>query len=152
MTLFLDRVDSVPLQTENFGFEFEQWLAVMVDSLNEVLEKIENVSFIGINVPATPVDPYEIAPNNSYLITDSGLTTLILPAAAPIGNVVNIIGFGSGGWSLEPAAGQTIKVSASSVGTSIASTNRYDCISIICVEENTTWVTTSSQTAGFTIT
>lgn len=152
MTVFLDRVDAVPLRSQDFSFEFNQWLSVMVDSLNEVLQTIEHVNFVGEKVPATPVDPYSIAINSTYAITDSALTNLVLPDIAAFGAVVRIIGFGSGGWSLAPGAGQTIEVAGSSAAVSIASTSRYDCISIICMDDNTTWVTTSSQTDGFTVT
>lgn len=149
MTIFLDRVDSVPVQSEDFTFEFEQWLTVTVDSLNETLQIIENVNFIGVQVEATP---YGAGINNTYLITNAATTTINLPAVAPLGAVVRIVGLGVGGWILVPGAGQTIKVAGSSAAVSIASTSRYDCISIICVVENTTWVTTSSETAGFVIT
>jgi len=153
MTVFLTRVDAAPLSNTNFTFEFMQWISVLVDQINEVLATIERVNFIGEKVPATPVQPYKLQINNTYLITDDlALTDLVLPDTAGFGGIVRIVGSGAGGWSLSPGSGQTIKVSASSAGTSIASTNRYDCISIVCTEDNTTWVTTASQTAGFTIT
>lgn len=41
MTLFLDRIDAVPLQNEDFSFEFNSWAAVLVDSLNENLSDIQ---------------------------------------------------------------------------------------------------------------
>lgn len=149
MTVFLNRIDPVPVQYEDFTFEFEQWMSVMVDNLNSVLQTIEDVSFIDKKVEATP---YLAAVNSTYLIENAALTTVELPDIAPFGSVVNIIGKGSGGWLLTPGAGQTIEVAGSSAGTSIASTSRYDCISIKCVTDNTTWVTVSSSTAGFTIT
>jgi hypothetical protein len=42
MTIFLDRIDSVPLQGVDFSFQFESWLAVLVDSLNENISDIQN--------------------------------------------------------------------------------------------------------------
>lgn len=45
MAIFLDRIDAVPLQYEEFSFEFEQWLSVLVDQLNELLRVIqENIN------------------------------------------------------------------------------------------------------------
>jgi hypothetical protein len=42
MAIFLDRIDSVPLQGEDFTFEFNSWVAVLVDTLNENLSDIQN--------------------------------------------------------------------------------------------------------------
>jgi hypothetical protein len=42
MTVFLDRVDAAPLSNTNFTFEYMQWVSVLVDSLNEVLEEIQD--------------------------------------------------------------------------------------------------------------
>lgn len=42
MTLFLDRIDSVPLNSESFSFEYNSWVAVLVDTLNENLADIQN--------------------------------------------------------------------------------------------------------------
>ena len=42
MAIFLDRIDSVPLQDEEFSFEFNSWLSITVDALNENLSDIQN--------------------------------------------------------------------------------------------------------------
>lgn len=42
MTVFLDRVDAAPLSNTNFTFEYMQWVSVLVDSLNEVLQEIQD--------------------------------------------------------------------------------------------------------------
>lgn len=42
MTLFLDRIDAAPLNSEKFSFEFNSWVSVLVDSLNENLADIQN--------------------------------------------------------------------------------------------------------------
>lgn len=41
MTIFLDRIDAVPLQGEDFTFEYNSWVAVLVDTLNENLSDIQ---------------------------------------------------------------------------------------------------------------
>jgi len=43
MSFFLDRIDSVPGQNEDFSFEFSSWLAVLVDTLNENLLDLERI-------------------------------------------------------------------------------------------------------------
>jgi hypothetical protein len=43
MTLFLDRIDAVPIASnKDFDSQFLQWLWVLVDSLNENLADIQN--------------------------------------------------------------------------------------------------------------
>ncbi len=44
----LDRVDSVILDAELFSSEFNSWLSVLVDSLNETIQEIQN-QFNGIS-------------------------------------------------------------------------------------------------------
>lgn len=40
--IFLDRIDAVPLAADNFSFEFRAWLAVLVDSLNSIVQTLED--------------------------------------------------------------------------------------------------------------
>lgn len=42
MTIFLDRIDSAPIINSNFDNQFLQWLWVLVDSLNENINDIQN--------------------------------------------------------------------------------------------------------------
>jgi len=42
MTIFLDRIDSVPIINGDFDPQFFQWLWVLVDSLNENINDIQN--------------------------------------------------------------------------------------------------------------
>lgn len=42
MTIFLDRIDAVPLNNESFSFEYNSWVAVLVDTINENLADIQN--------------------------------------------------------------------------------------------------------------
>lgn len=42
MTLFLDRVDSAPIINGDFDPQFLQWVWVLVDSLNENINDLEN--------------------------------------------------------------------------------------------------------------
>lgn len=89
--------------------------------------------------------------NTGYYITNASQVTITLPTTAAAGSVVAIAGNGAGGWILQPGAGQTIKIQAGSASTSITSAEQYDCIEVICVVANTTWVTRSAVTTGFTV-
>jgi hypothetical protein len=41
MSVFLDRVNSVPLDSTQFGREIESWLQTLVDTINSTFELIE---------------------------------------------------------------------------------------------------------------
>lgn len=42
MTIFLDRIDAAPIINSDFDMQFLQWLWVLVDSLNENINDIQN--------------------------------------------------------------------------------------------------------------
>lgn len=150
MTLFLDRVDSVPIISSDFDTQFLQWLWVLVDVLNEDLNDIQS-AILSTNVVTGIAQNVDI--NSLYVPTDVALTTFQLPVNANVGNRVTVAGQGAGGWKLLVGAGQTIKVAdvSASAAVSIASSSRYDSIEIVCVVANTTWITLSTQTSGFVI-
>lgn len=89
--------------------------------------------------------------NKGYIIANASQTTVTLPTTAAVGSIVAIAGQGTAGWILAPGAGQTIKVLTASASTSVTSAERYDCIEVVCVVANTTWVARSMVTTGFTI-
>lgn len=41
MTLFLDRIDSAPIVNQDFDPQFLQWLWVLIDTLNEIINDVE---------------------------------------------------------------------------------------------------------------
>jgi hypothetical protein len=86
-----------------------------------------------------------MAADNGYVSDNAGLVTLTLPATAAFGTAISVLGKGAGGWKIAQNAGQNIQVGSSSttvgVGGSVASTNRFDSIDLICTTANTTWTT-----------
>lgn len=84
-----------------------------------------------------------IAVNSGYVPNNAGLVTLTLPATAAFGSRIAIQGLGAGGWIIAQNAGQTIVSSGGSttvgVGGSLASTNRYNSVELVCVVANTTF-------------
>lgn len=42
MAMFLDRIDSAPIASSNLDMQLMQWVAVLVDSLNENINDIQN--------------------------------------------------------------------------------------------------------------
>ena len=101
MKIFLDRIDSVPLQNDNFSPDFDSWLSILVDTMNETLKEIQdqlngegNATFITrktsaeidalINMNATPV-----LENGIWIDTTLGkLRFLVTPAVPGISNGV----------------------------------------------------------------
>jgi hypothetical protein len=81
--------------------------------------------------------------NNRYVPNNSGLVTVTLPAVAAVGSMIVVDGLGSGGWLIAQNSGQVINSSGGSTttgaGGSLASTNRYDSVTLVNVVANTTW-------------
>lgn len=42
MAIFLDRVDAAPVLGSDFDFQFAQWLSVLVNTLNEMVNDVQN--------------------------------------------------------------------------------------------------------------
>ncbi len=150
MTLFLERVDTAPINGNNFDLQFLQWLWVLVDTLNEDLNLIE----AAVLSETLVTDITQLVEGNSlYIPTNVALTTFQLPDFINVGQRVRIAGFGAGGWIILTGAGQTIKIAnvGGSASTSVSSSSRYDSIELICVVANTTWITLSSETSGFVV-
>jgi len=98
-------------------------------------------SFTWVAQASTPVTA---ALNSAYIITDASTVTITAIATAPVGTILGVVGDGAGGWVLNVGAGQTFKFGSSSASTSLASTNQYDSVFLVCVVANTTWVVYSS--------
>ena len=79
---------------------------------------------------------------------NAGLTTFTLPAAAAFGTIIEVMGDGAGGWTITQAAGQSIRYGnvATTIGAggSLSSSNRYDCVRLICRVADTTWTVVSA--------
>jgi hypothetical protein len=84
--------------------------------------------------------------NFGYITDNAGLINFTLPLLCDIGERIAISGFSAGGWSLDFNVGQTVIVGgivATPSFGSIASTDRYDQIELLCVETNTTFIARS---------
>lgn len=85
----------------------------------------------------------QAAVDNGYIINNGSLVTVTLPTTAAIGQSVSINGFSASGWSLAQNASQLVylgsTVTTTGTGGSLASTNRYDTVTVRCIVANTTW-------------
>lgn len=84
----------------------------------------------------------------------ASLITFTLPPTSAVGDYVEINGFATGLYTIAQAAGQSIRVGASTstvgVGGSVSSILVSDCIRLRCVVANLTWTVVSSQ-GNFTV-
>lgn len=87
--------------------------------------------------------------NTQYIALNASQTTVTLPAAFVVGDVIAVIGSAAntGGWIIQAGAGDTIRVnnaSTSSGGTITSSGFAGECIELICDVADTSWVMTST--------
>lgn len=82
-----------------------------------------------------------MAVNNGYTANNAGQVTLTLPSTAAYGTIMAVAGKGAGGWKIAQNSGQTIHFgfvnTTSGVGGSLASTNQYDVVFLLCSVANT---------------
>ncbi len=103
-------------------------------------------SIVGAGWTDQITTPATLAPGMGYSANTAGLLTFNMPATVAFGAEFEIRGEGAGGWLVQFNTGQTGHLSSASttVAGSFASTNRYDCISILCTVANTTFVCTAT--------
>jgi hypothetical protein len=87
--------------------------------------------------------------NTGYITNNAALVTVTLPTTIAVGQTVRVAGKGAGGWRIAQSAGQQIHFGAvdSTVGATgyIGSTNRYDCVELLCITANLEFVVISVQ-------
>ncbi len=81
--------------------------------------------------------------NEGFIINNASQVSMLLPATAALGSVISIQGYGAGGWKITQNDGQNIQIGgvSSTVGTggSVASVNRHNSLTLVCVVPNTTF-------------
>jgi len=86
--------------------------------------------------------------NTSTISNNASLVTLTLPTTCLVGDFFQIIGQGAGGWTLAQNSGQLVHYNSSTTttgtGGSLSSTNQYNCLKIVCIVANTTFVVVNS--------
>lgn len=94
-------------------------------------------------------------PNNGYIANNAGLITLTLPVTSAVGDEIDIIGKGAGGWMIAQNAAQSIVLGnqTTTVGVpgSLASTNAKDSFYMICTVANTEWTVGSGPQGNITV-
>ena len=96
---------------------------------------------------------------NGYILNNSGGVIATLPSTAAVGSVMEIVGKGSGGWTLAQNSGQTVHFGAQDTTTGTGGSivplalpaDQYACLSLVCTTANTDFVVKSSV-GNFTVT
>lgn len=97
MTIFLDRIDSAPIINSDFDAQFLQWIWVLVDSLNETINDIQNafnlltaMSYTDLEIAAMEADGDLVdgvllydSVNNVYVGRQGGVLVQFTTAAYP---------------------------------------------------------------------
>lgn len=108
--------------------------------------------FTSVNQTTTSVT---MTTNVRYLANNAALVTLTLPTTSAIGDILELAGVGAGGWKIAQAAGQQIHIGSATttvgVGGSVASTNQYDSVRLVCIVANTTWSSLGGPQGTLTI-
>lgn len=96
-----------------------------------------------------------MAINTTYIANNAGLVTLTLPATAAVGDRISVAGKGAGGWKIAQNASQVIHFGSTDTttgtGGSLASTNRYDSLEVICITTNTDFVVLGAPQGTLTV-
>jgi hypothetical protein len=94
-----------------------------------------------------------MAVGNGYILNNSGGVTATLPSTAAVGDIMEIVGKGTGGWTLAQNSGQTVHFlsqdTTTGTGGSISPlslpADQYSALVIICTTANTDFVIKGSS-------
>lgn len=86
--------------------------------------------------------------NSGYITNSASLIGVTLPANCTVGDVIHVVGQGSGGWKIYQGAGQTIATpwgaSTSGAGGFVKSVDTAAAVELVCRVQNTDWQLVSS--------
>lgn len=84
-----------------------------------------------------------LAVNTGYILNNAGLVTGTLPVSGTIGDIIRIVGKGSGGWRIAQNSGQVIHFgnqnTTTGAGGRLDSGNSRDSLELVCITTNTDW-------------
>lgn len=112
--------------------------------------EITNTAIGGLTVVHETSSSVTLDPATMYVMDKSTLITATLPATASIGDQFVIVGQGSGLWQVNCTTGQTIhagSIDSTADTGSIAASNQYDCVTLVCTADNTDFVCYGMQGA-----
>lgn len=117
-----------------------------------VAKDAQNVIWFRFDLAYEEVQPFawtrvigsaDIVANSGYITDSTSRVDLALPATIPIDTLIEVCGYGTGGWKITQRAGQKIifgdKVTTTGSGGYLQSADYRDSLKLLCVEANTTF-------------
>ena len=99
--------------------------------------EVSGSAFVWTDVTGTT---QALAINSGYVMNNAAIVTGTLPATASFGDVIEVAGYGAGGWRIAQNAGQEIifgtGTTTSGVTGYLASTDKADVVRLLCVATN----------------
>lgn len=86
--------------------------------------------------------------SKGYIANNASIVTFTLPVTSAVGDVMRVVGKGAGGWGIIQNSGQQIRfgsVATTTTTGSLASSNAFDCVHLVCTTASTIWTVMSSQ-------
>jgi hypothetical protein len=82
-----------------------------------------------------------LAVNTSHIVNNAARVTLLLPSASAVGDVIEIVGYGAGGWRLQPNTGQSLHIGGRTITnpTYLDSLIGKEVIRLVCTVTNLEW-------------
>lgn len=123
----------------------------IVQNANNIVISTSDLGLSWNNITTTSAT---MVAGNGYVTNNASRVILTLPTISAFGDIIFVVGQGSGGWRIVYGAGQKIQVGedSSTITTgNIASTNQYNAISLVCVAANTIWQNFSGPQGNITI-
>jgi hypothetical protein len=114
---------------------------------------ISGMGFAGFTWNVVTTTSQNMISHNGYIANNASLVTLNLPATSSVGDEIDVIGKGAGGWLIQCGGDQTIVLGedTTSSGGSLASTNAKDALYIVCTVANTEWQVGAAPQGNITI-
>lgn len=123
--------------------DFNGWLSSVDTNVQSALDTLDD-SQRCVEVTAAAAN---LVTNQGVIANRGTLVTLTLPTVAKVGDTLEVVGSGAGGWLIAQNANQIINfpdlATTTGVGGSIASISRYAAIKLICITANLVFVVVS---------
>lgn len=117
----------------------------------KLMSQTPNISFTWYEITTTT---QQMTANNGYIANNAALVDLTLPVSSNVGDVINVVGKGVGGWIISQGTNQQINISPQSttlgISGSLASTAQYDSIELVCIAADTIWTAKTGGQGNFT--
>lgn len=115
--------------------------SVVVQAGNADILNVDASEQIGMVWNTVTTTSENLSPNNGYTANNGSLVTLTLPLVCNVGSLIQINGYGAGGFQVAQNTGQQCIYESASTTTgvtgTISSTNSRACLSLRCIVQDT---------------